>query len=107
MLDHIPEEDTIMLRSSKFALMLGVAGALVALPSLATAQTGEEKGGVQEAIRFEKAKQAAADRQARIEEGRGSESQSADRAAESKAKPTAARKTKSASAQKPAPLPQK
>ena len=95
-----------MLRSSRLALILGFAGALATLPSL-SAQKDQEEGGVQEAIRFEKAKQAAADRQARIEEARVNGSQSADRAAtEPNAKTAPAHKTKSHVAKKPAPAPQ-
>jgi hypothetical protein len=51
----------------KLALILSLAGALAGLPSLAMAQKDPDAAGVAEAIRFEKAKQAAADRQARIE----------------------------------------
>lgn len=91
-----------MLRASRLALILGFAGALVGLPPLTAAQKNQEEGGVQEAIRFEKAKQAAADRQARIEEGRASGLHSADRTDEPKAKTTTTHK-KSVAAQKPAP----
>jgi hypothetical protein len=70
-----------MLRSSKFALILGLAGASV-LPSLAVAQQGaaarkdSDAAGVAAAIRFQKAEDAAAARQARIDAGRGGESNS-------------------------------
>lgn len=77
----------------KFALTLAMAGALAGLPSLALAQKDPDARGVAEAIRFEKAKQAAADRQARIEARAGREN-SADRVAtETKAKPKAAKNT--------------
>jgi hypothetical protein len=62
----------------KFVLMLGLAGGLAVLPTFADTQKAHEDSGVAEAIRFERAKQAAADRQARIEAAR-SEGQSADR----------------------------
>lgn len=78
-----------MFRTTKFALILGLAGAMAALPSLTAEQKDPDAAGVAEAIRFEKAKQAAADRQARIEESRAR--------AETKMK---LRTVKSASAQK-------
>jgi hypothetical protein len=59
-----------MLKPSKFVLILGLTGAIAGLPCLAAAQKDPDAAGVGEAIRFEKAKQAAADRQARIEEAR-------------------------------------
>ena len=70
-----------MLKPSKIALILGLAGALAGLPSLTAQPKDPDRAGVAEAIRFEKAKQAAADRQARIEEPRGRASNSADRMA--------------------------
>jgi hypothetical protein len=73
-LHPITTEDANM----KFALMLGLAGGLAVLPSFAAPQQERAEPGVAEAIRFEKAKQAAADRQARIEAAR-TEGQSADR----------------------------
>lgn len=57
-----------MFKSSRFALILGLAGALAGLPCMAAAEKDPDAAGVAEAIRYEKAKQAAADRQARIEE---------------------------------------
>ena len=75
-----------MLRPSKFALILGLAGALV-LPSLAVAQQeaaarkDSDAAGVAVAIRFQKAEDAAAARQARIDAARGGESNSAARTA--------------------------
>jgi len=83
----------------KLALTMGLAGALAILPSLALAQRDDDRAGVAEAIRFEKAKQAAADRQARIE-ARAREESSADRiASQTKAK-AKMKATKSASARK-------
>jgi hypothetical protein len=88
-----------MMKPSKLALTLGLAGAMAALPSLIADQKDPDAAGVAEAIRFEKAKQAAADRQARIEEARARGENTADRMMpepKSKAhsvKPTAARKT--------------
>jgi hypothetical protein len=49
-------------------LIAGMAGAMAWTPSLIAQQRDPDQGSVQEAIRFEKAKQAAADRQQRIEE---------------------------------------
>jgi len=54
----------------RLALILGLAGGLAALPAMAADQKDPDAAGVAEAIRFEKAKQAAADRQARIEAAR-------------------------------------
>jgi hypothetical protein len=70
-----------MLKLSRFALILGLAGATAGLPSLTAQQEGQNEGGVGGAIRFEKAKQAAADRQAGIEARQERESHSADRMA--------------------------
>jgi hypothetical protein len=81
-----------MFRTTKLALILGLAGAMAALPSPTAEQKDPDAAGVAEASRFEKAKQAAADRQARIEEARAQ--------AETKTKP---RTVKSASAQKAPP----
>lgn len=62
-----------MTRFSKFALVAGLASAAAGLPSL-TAQTGpndqDKPGDVAAAIRFQKAEEAAAARQARIEAAR-------------------------------------
>jgi hypothetical protein len=100
----VAKEDA-MSKPSRLALTLGLAGALagvkVGLPSLIAAERDPDAAGVAEAIRFEKAKQAAADRQARIEEAREHGAKSADRgAAEPKAK---AHPVKSAAARKTAP----
>jgi hypothetical protein len=90
-----------MLKPSKVALILGLAGALAGLPSLAAQQKDPDATGVAEAIRFEKAKQAAADRQARIEEAQERASKSADRTGpEAKTKMKASR---TASARKTPP----
>ncbi len=62
----------------RLALILGLAAGFASLPALAAGQKDPDAAGVQEAIRFEKAKQAAADRQARIE-ARGQEANTADR----------------------------
>ncbi len=88
----------------RLTVITGLAAALVALPGLTAQQRSEDESGVQEAIRFEKAKQAAADRQARIEEGRSAESNSADRSVETpKPRKKSANKTKTEStSQKPA-----
>jgi hypothetical protein len=87
-----------MIKPSKVALILGLAGAMAALPPLIADQKDPDAAGVAEAIRFEKAKQAAADRQARIEATQGRGENTADRMmpeAKSRAhavKSTAARK---------------
>ena len=78
----------MLFRSMRLALIVGLAGALVGLPSLTAAHRDPDAAGVAEAIRFERAKQAAADRQARIE-ARGGETktlQHAARAARTKTK---------------------
>lgn len=86
-----------MLKSSKVALILGLAGAMAGVPWLSAQQDeGRDEGGVAGAIRYEKAKQAAADRQARIEEGRERVSNSADRMA-----PEPRRKQKNRAARTP------
>ncbi|HTT66262.1 MAG TPA: hypothetical protein VMG35_30635 [Bryobacteraceae bacterium] len=61
-----------MPRRSRFALILGLAGAtsLIAAQAQSAAQKDSEAAGVAAAIRFQKAEQAAADRQARIETAR-------------------------------------
>jgi len=93
-----------MFKPSKIALILGLAGAMAGLPSLTAAQKDPDAAGVAEAIRFEKAKQAAADRQARIEAAHERAATSADRMApEPKSKTPA---TRTASARK-TPPPQK
>lgn len=62
-----------MSKATRLAAILGLAGALGALPG-AMAQDRDrddrDDAGVKEAIRYEKAKQAAADRQERIEAAR-------------------------------------
>jgi hypothetical protein len=69
----------------RLALILGLAAGFASLPALA-GQKDPDAAGVQEAIRFEKAKQAAADRQARIE-AHAQEANTADRmVTDSKAK---------------------
>jgi hypothetical protein len=79
-----------MLRSGRFAVILGLAGA-VWLPSMAVAQNDSD---VAAAIRFQKAEDAAAARQARIDARGGANS--ADRLAQ----PPDSKSTPSASAQK-------
>ena len=92
-----------MLKRTKLALILGLTGAIAGLPWLAAAQKDPDAAGVAEAIRFERAKQAAADRQARIEEAQARAGKRADRAApESKPK---AHEVKTAAAQKTPPAP--
>jgi hypothetical protein len=94
-----------MFKPSKFALILGLAGAMAGLPCLAAAQQDPDAdaAAVAEAIRYEKAKQAAADRQLRIEEGREHGVKPANGSvSESKPKP---RPVKSAVAQKAPPPP--
>ena len=87
----------------RLVLFLGLTGAIAGLPCLAAAQKDPDAAGVAEAIRFEKAKQAAGDRQARIEEARTRGEKSEDRAApESKPK---ARTLKTAAIQKTPPAP--
>jgi hypothetical protein len=85
----------------RFALILGLAGALAGLPTLALAEKDPDAAGVAEAIRYEKAKQAAADRQERIEAQRARGSRPEEHATpEMKTKPRA---VKSASARKTPP----
>src|ERR1700739_806869 len=75
------QEDKLMLIRSRMALILGLAGAMAGLPSLAVAQKNSSgEAGVQEAIRSQKAEDAAAARQARIEEAKARGQNSADRA---------------------------
>jgi hypothetical protein len=92
-----------MLKPSKFVLILGLTGAIAGLPCLTAAQKAPDAASVAEAVRFERAKQAAADRQARIEEApvRGEKSVNGS-ASESKPK---ARTLKTAAAQKTPPVP--
>jgi hypothetical protein len=91
-----------MLKPSKFALILGLAGAMGVLPSLAAVKD-PDAAGVAEAIRFEKAKQAAADRQARIEAAREHASNSADRMAPEPKSKTKTAGTTSATTRKTPP----
>jgi hypothetical protein len=65
-------------------LIAGVAGAMTCLIAQEKDRDQHDQGSVQEAIRFEKAKQAAADRQERIEETRAHQHQQ---------KPSTARRT--------------
>ena len=85
-----------MRKSLSLVLFLGLAGATLVQPSRAQITSGNEN--VQDAIRFERQKQAAADRQARLD-ARRSESSSADRSAtETKANPKARRARKGSAA---------
>ena len=61
-----------MTKLSKVALILGLAGGLAGVSSLSAQRKddGQDEGGVAGAIRYEKAKQAAADRQDRMESAR-------------------------------------
>jgi hypothetical protein len=99
-----------MWKPTKIALILGIAGALAGLPSLtaaqqaAAAQKDPDAAGVAEAIRFQKAEQAAADRQARIE-AREQASNSADRMAPQPKRPAKATRTAPASRKTPPPQP--
>jgi hypothetical protein len=94
-----------MFLSGKFALILGLAGAFAALPPLTAMQKDPDAAGVQEAIRFEKAKQAAADRQARVEE-RNARANSANRSmTEARKKPRVSKTTATARKTSP-PAPQ-
>jgi hypothetical protein len=92
---------------NRYTLVLGLAGAMVGLPLASAAQDDRDDArAVQEAIRFEKAKQAAADRQARIEDRRERESNSADRAvAEPHHASRAVRKPRTDPASKEQPAP--
>jgi hypothetical protein len=99
-----------MWKPTKTALILGIAGALAGLPPLtaaqqAAAQKDPDAAGVAEAIRFQKAEQAAADRQARIEEAREHASNSADRMASQPKRPAKATRVASASRKTPPPQP--
>lgn len=88
----------------RLALILGLAAGFASLPALAAGQKDPDAAGVAEAIRFEKAKQAAADRQARIE-ARAEEANTADRAVtESKAKTKTVHRTSTA---RKSPMPQR
>jgi len=94
-----------MQASGKFAIILGLAGAFGAAPILAFAQStnpSPNDGSVQAAIRFEKAKQAAAERQERIDEGLAAPASAAAKAATPSKSKTAPRTT-SATLRKPAP----
>jgi len=89
-----------MSKSSKFALILGLAGALAGLPSLGAKDP--DAAAVAEAVRFEKAKQAAADRQVRME-AREHAANSADRMAPEQKSKTKANRTASAARKTPPP----
>lgn len=96
-----------MLIPNRLALILGLAGAMAGLPSLAVAQKNSgDEAGVQEAIRFQKAEDAAAARQARIEEAKARGENSADRAA-TQTKKKSARQTPAARKTQPPAPPQK
>lgn len=93
-----------MLKPSKVALILGLAGALAGLTSLSAQQNeGRDEGGVAGAIRYEKAKQAAADRQARVEAARERGTNSADRMAQEPKSKAKTGRTASATAGKTSP----
>ncbi len=72
-----------MFKASRCALILGLAGAMAGLPAMLAddRDRDQDNSGVAEAIRYEKAKQAAADRQERIEEARERGQINADRMA--------------------------
>jgi hypothetical protein len=102
------KEEGSMWKPTKIVLILAIAGALEGLPSLtagqqAAAQKDPDAAGVAEAIRFQKAEQAAADRQARIEEAREHGANSADRMAPQPKKPVKATRPASASRKTPPP----
>lgn len=67
-----------MFRTQKFALILGLA-AVAGLPLSTAAQKDPDAAGVAAAIRFQKAEDAAAARQARLDTGHGGQASSADR----------------------------
>ena len=92
-----------MLTSNRLAIIAGLASAMAGLPPLNAQDRDRDEGNVQEAIRFEKAKEAAAERQQRIEDQQG-RGQPADRA-DSTAKPKKApeRKTKASGGEKKTP----
>jgi len=92
-----------MLKPSKLALVLGLTGAIAGLPCLAAAEKDPDAAGVAEAIRFERAKQAAADRQARIDAAQTRAEKTADRP-DSEPKPKG-HAVKTATAQKTPPAP--
>lgn len=81
-----------------FTLILGLGGGLLAQSSPAPTQKNDP--GVQEAIRFERAKQAAADRQARIEEAQNGADRMATRP-QTRVRTTQKRKADSAPAKTP------
>jgi hypothetical protein len=79
-----------MFKPSRLAVILGLAGALAGLPSVMVAQqegTKDSDAGVAEAIRFQRAEDAAAARQARVGAAPKNESNSADRMASEPAAP--------------------
>jgi hypothetical protein len=91
------KECGIMRSLTSLMITLGLTGAAVMLPAVAAAQQDEDQAGVQEAIRYEKAKQAAADRQERIEAAKEKGMNAADRAEEPRSKPAPTVKKKPAS----------
>ncbi|MGO4881534.1 MAG: hypothetical protein ACLP59_12010 [Bryobacteraceae bacterium] len=96
-----------MLRSSRLAMILGLAAAMAG-PSITLAQKDQDRDqdakGIAEAIRFQKAEDAAAARQARIEAARARGENSADRMAPAaNAKP---HHVKTSTARKTPPPPQ-
>jgi hypothetical protein len=99
----ICKEQPPMRMLSSLVVTLGLAGAMAALPAVAAAQQDDDQEGVQEAIRFEKDKQAAADRQARIEAARDRQANSADRMIEPQPKTAPAAKRKPAAKTAPSP----
>jgi hypothetical protein len=100
------KECGIMRSLTSLMITLGLTGAAVMLPAVAAAQQDEDQAGVQEAIRYEKAKQAAADRQERIEAAKEKGMNAADRAEEPRSKPAStAPRTAPAQSSNPAPQP--
>jgi hypothetical protein len=81
---RLKQEVTAMRTFNRCMLIAGVAGAMTCLIAQEKDRDQHDQGSVQEAIRFEKAKQAAADRQERIEEARAHQHQQ---------KPSTARRT--------------
>jgi hypothetical protein len=67
----VQQEVTAMRTFNRYILIAGMAGSMAWMPSLMAQEKDRDQhdqGSVQEAIRFEKAKEAAAERQERIEE---------------------------------------
>ena len=86
------EETTV-----RFTLIFALTGALAGLAPLAEAQKDPDQAGVAEAIRFERAKQAAADRQAHIEAAQARGAKSEEKAAATPKTKTKTVRTASAS----------